>query len=146
MRQKAFAYVVRRARGRAELLAFRSPLAPGFEVPKGSVEPGERPEAAVLRELLEEAGLAAAIRLRLGAAVWRPPWGGRGEEQHFFWLEPAGAPPDRWAHEVSGDGADAGERYEWGWLPIDAALPGLLVQGAERMLGALLEALAAQPG
>ncbi|HEY1011810.1 MAG TPA: NUDIX domain-containing protein [Herpetosiphonaceae bacterium] len=142
MRQKVFAYVVRERGCRPELLVFRCPLEPGFEVPKGSIEPGERPEEAVLREVAEESGLAAAIRRSLGAAVWVPPWDAPAEEQHFFLLAPAGPAPDSWVHEVGGDGPDAGERYAFQWLALDGAPDSLLVQGAARMLGALRAALA----
>ncbi len=43
------------ARGR--LLVFRHPEDGNMQLPKGTIEPGESPEAAVRRELLEESGL-----------------------------------------------------------------------------------------
>lgn len=63
--------VLRDARGRI-LLARRTEgrdLAGLWEFPGGKVEPGEQPEAALVRELREELGIEAAV----GAAVVRVP-------------------------------------------------------------------------
>ena len=43
------------ARGR--LLVFRHPGDGNTQLPKGTIEPGESPEVAVRRELLEESGI-----------------------------------------------------------------------------------------
>ena len=43
------------ARGR--LLVFRHPGDGNMQLPKGTIEPGESPEVAVRRELLEESGI-----------------------------------------------------------------------------------------
>ena len=63
--------VIRDARGRI-LLARRTEgrdLAGLWEFPGGKVEPGEAPEAALVRELREELGISAAV----GASVIRVP-------------------------------------------------------------------------
>lgn len=61
-KRKAFAYVTRGRR----LLVFEHPFAPeaGIQVPAGTIELGEAPEVAVLREAHEETGLTG---LQLGA-------------------------------------------------------------------------------
>ena len=43
--------------GRGRLLVFHHPDDGGMQLPKGTVEPGESPEDAVRRELLEESGI-----------------------------------------------------------------------------------------
>ena len=63
--------VIRDARGRI-LLARRTEgrdLAGLWEFPGGKVEPGESPEAALVRELREELGIEASV----GAALIRVP-------------------------------------------------------------------------
>lgn len=55
--------------GTTELLVFRHPDA-GVQLPAGSVEPGEKLEAAALREVEEETGLLdARLVARLGTSV-----------------------------------------------------------------------------
>lgn len=53
---KVTAFVVRTAPGGAELLLFQHPYA-GIQIPAGTIEPGESPESAALREAAEETGL-----------------------------------------------------------------------------------------
>lgn len=54
--QKVTAFVTRMAAGKAELLLMEHPTA-GIQLPAGTVELGETPEAAVFREVKEETGL-----------------------------------------------------------------------------------------
>jgi len=54
--QKVTGFVIRNALEKAELLLFEHPNA-GVQIPAGTVNPGETPEKAVLREVWEETGL-----------------------------------------------------------------------------------------
>jgi ADP-ribose pyrophosphatase YjhB (NUDIX family) len=54
--EKVTAFVTRMVNGRRELLLFEHPYA-GIQIPVGTVEPGEAPEAATIRETHEETGL-----------------------------------------------------------------------------------------
>ena len=54
--EKVTAFVTRERNGVCELLLFRHPTA-GIQIPAGTVDDGETPEAAVMREVYEETGL-----------------------------------------------------------------------------------------
>jgi 8-oxo-dGTP pyrophosphatase MutT (NUDIX family) len=56
MEGKVTALVVRGSRPDTELLLFQHPYA-GIQLPAGTIEPGETPEAAAVREATEETGL-----------------------------------------------------------------------------------------
>jgi 8-oxo-dGTP pyrophosphatase MutT (NUDIX family) len=71
--EKVTAFVTRSTPGGEELLMFEHPYA-GFQIPAGTVEAGEAPEDAVLREAAEETGLLGFhLRAGLGSEDWRLP-------------------------------------------------------------------------
>ena len=77
---KACPVVLRSPQGKCEILAFCHPLA-GHQFVKGTVEAGETPAAAALRELYEEAGITAqtiTTKLESSKAIQS------GERWHFF--------------------------------------------------------------
>ena len=94
MRRVACA-VVRRGR---EVLAFRHPLA-GAQLVKGGIEPGETVEAAALRELVEEAGVAG--RGTRGLTIRDDIRD--GELWHLVEVE-TGPLPEAWVHRCADDG------------------------------------------
>jgi 8-oxo-dGTP pyrophosphatase MutT (NUDIX family) len=134
--------VVRRLRGRWHLAA----LCPGgktgvWALPKGNVGPGERPETAAEREVVEETGVQARLVQKLGDVRYVYTWKG---ERIFkivsFYLfryrsGRLGALSPEHAHEV----ADAR------WLPLSEA-PGLLSYGGERKMAQEAAALLAGDG
>src|SRR5262245_34921836 len=87
IKQKAFAYITQKNR----LLVFEHPRAPeaGIQVPAGTIEPGEPPEIAVMREAREETGLSG-LRLHkfLGTAERDMSDFGIAQihQRHFFQL------------------------------------------------------------
>ena len=91
---KAIAYVTRQsAAGGRELLVFEHRDYPeaGLQVPAGTVDAGETPEEAVLREVEEESGLIGCrIMSKLAAYDWPNPETGKMNERHVFHLS---APP-----------------------------------------------------
>jgi 8-oxo-dGTP pyrophosphatase MutT (NUDIX family) len=91
--------VVLRQRGGTEVLAFVHPLA-GRQLVKGSIEQGETIEAAGLRELREEAGIAAA---RAGGSLGSSSAISEGHTWYFLRVN---APdlPDAWVHHCADDG------------------------------------------
>lgn len=105
-RHRAYAYIVNSER----LLLFRHPEAPeaGIQVPAGTIEAGEEPATAVMREAHEETGLAGLELERFLIQDVRDmtAWG-VSELQHrwFYHLSLPGTPPDHWMHgEFAPDG------------------------------------------
>ena len=134
LQEKVFIYLTRVHESVSQLLVFESHDEPGFEVPKGAVEPGESLSQAEQRELLEEAGITAIrISKQLGSSRWQ------NEQQHFYLLEGGADLPEHFEHIVTGHGIDSGFRYRFQWLPIHANLTHRLVQGCDRFVGELLE-------
>jgi 8-oxo-dGTP pyrophosphatase MutT (NUDIX family) len=122
---RVVAYVTRERGGRRELLVFdhRDDREAGTQVPAGRLEPGENIEAALLRELEEEAGLSSA-RIVRKIGTWEPGMLPHGElyTNHAYEIEAPGA-PDAWEHVVFGDGDDAGLVFVYRWIPLAADAP-----------------------
>jgi 8-oxo-dGTP pyrophosphatase MutT (NUDIX family) len=122
---RVVAYVTRERDGRRELLVFdhRDYPEAGTQVPAGRLEAGEDIEAALLRELEEEAGLTQA-RIVHKIGTFEPGTLPHGEPytNHAFEIAAPGA-PDRWEHEVFGDGDDAGLVFVYRWIELTVDAP-----------------------
>jgi 8-oxo-dGTP pyrophosphatase MutT (NUDIX family) len=119
--QKACAYITR---GGSELLVFEGPDHDGIQIPKGTVEPGERPLEAAYREAVEESGVATFERLRhLVTDVWTRRESPPKRYVRSFYHAPVHEPRDAWTHTVTGTGEERGARFEFFWvdLPTDAS-------------------------
>ncbi|MFD1513360.1 NUDIX hydrolase [Halomarina rubra] len=117
--EKACAYITRED---GALLVFRSAEDDRLQVPKGTIEAGESPSNAVLREIEEESGLAAVgDTTHLATDVWNrrdsPP---KRYVRHFFHTT-VHEPRERWTHVVTGEGAERGMAFEYSWLDLPAA-------------------------
>ena len=140
---KVVAYIVRDVR----VAVFfhgddKSPLfESGLQVPAGTIEDGESPEQAVLREAVEETGLTAVRVLRyLGAAEYdMRPYADAGHNRHFFHLTVDGPVPEEWRHTERGGGKDTPREFRFSWLPIHRGH--VLAAGLGAMLGRLAEEL-----
>ena len=110
--RKACPIVLRPGDEGMHLLVFRHPLA-GTQLVKGTVEPGESPAHAAVRELREESGLHGQIELELG------PWdsGYRGQTWDLFLMRVDGDLPDAWEHNTVDD---RGHTFAFYWHPLDA--------------------------
>jgi 8-oxo-dGTP pyrophosphatase MutT (NUDIX family) len=134
------------ARGR--LLVFRHPEDGNMQLPKGTIEPGESPEVAVRRELLEESGIDYAGALQsLGTLERECEAGVEGNTDrhpqlwHLFLMRAEGRLPETFAHTATGSPEEEGLMFVFSWLePGDAigdfALP--YRQTIERVRAALL--------
>ncbi|MGH8448131.1 NUDIX hydrolase [Pseudomonas sp.] len=102
--------VVLRTRQSVEILAFEHPLA-GFQLVKGSIEPGETTAAAAIRELQEEAGIAGNVIRDLG--IWHAEI--TGQTWAFHQCQVSADLPDTWAHFAEDDG---GHWFHFFWYPL----------------------------
>jgi 8-oxo-dGTP pyrophosphatase MutT (NUDIX family) len=109
--RKVCPVVLRRRNGRAEILAFRHPTA-GLQLVKGSIEPGEDPARAALRELFEESGIEGAeVVLSLGAVRVTGP-----DQEWQVFVCSTGPLPDAWSHFTEDGG---GHAFSFFWHPLD---------------------------
>lgn len=103
-------------RGR-DLLVFTHKDSPesGVQVPAGGVRAGERLDAAARREVLEETGIAVSSITPLAVQT-------SNEDQLTVFVQATTATPlDRWVHNVSGTGEDAGMTFECAFVPFAKA-------------------------
>ena len=122
--RKVVGYVVRDR----QLLVFTHDALPmdvtGVQVPAGTIEEGEVPAAAVVREVLEETGLNARITRVLGIERY-DVWPSKPEvhERHFFQLAPLDERlPERWpAGESDPSGGGEAQRWSCHWIPLEQA-------------------------
>jgi 8-oxo-dGTP pyrophosphatase MutT (NUDIX family) len=125
-KRKVLAYITKGHK----LLVFRHTDYPqaGIQVPAGSIEDGESPEAAVMREAFEETGLENLRVLSfLGTDQRDLRDHGRDEIQQrfFFHLVCDGECADAWSHvELNPDGVYKEFRFDLSWAAL-ADLPEL---------------------
>ena len=120
-REKVVCYAVHKER----LLVFRHLDEPwdesGLQVPAGSIEPGESPEAAALREATEETGLAGLHVVRkVGETEYdMRPYRPETHHRHVFLMSVMGEPPSRWVSgESDPDDGTGTKRFECYWIPL----------------------------
>lgn len=131
---KALAYITRGNK----LLVFRHLDYPdsGIQVPGGTIQPGERPEEAVLREAQEESGLDWFSEPELlGTADFDQGVFGKDElhHRHFFHLCYDGPEVANWRHDETdpSDGTPGPIRLEFYWVDLQREVPELVAdQGA----------------
>ncbi|MGH2506252.1 MAG: GNAT family N-acetyltransferase [Ktedonobacteraceae bacterium] len=129
-----------------KLLVFSHPHAPeaGIQVPAGTVEVGESPEQAVLREAFEETGLTGLILAGfLGEQEYDMADFGRDEihQRFFYHLRYEGEPPAIWQHEerFTSDGSGP-HLFEFFWATLPHDMPSLIADH-DLMLPQLLKQL-----
>ena len=105
---KAVPVLLRGTGAAAEILAFRHPLA-GLQLVKGSIEVGESPQDAALRELAEESGLHKPMVIR-DLGIWSS--GYEGQVWHFQEVQCSGTLPETWEHFTQDGG---GQVFHFFW-------------------------------
>ena len=119
LKQKVYAYITHGDR----LLIFSHLDFPeaGLQVPGGTMEEGEDPADAVMREAFEETGLTN-LRLNAFLGEYNDALHESCEIQRrrFYHLICDDEPPERWQHfEMNpSDGSPAPIRFEFFWVPV----------------------------
>lgn len=140
--KKVVCYVVHESR----LLVFRHDSiaieVAGIQVPAGSIEDGEEPEAAAVREVFEETGGEAEVVRFLGRELYDITPARREVADRFFFELAPRRPVDISAHWPAADTRPAGEgdwASEWTcwWMPIEHAH--VLVAGFGAKVGEMFE-------
>ena len=115
--RKATAVVLRGPADAREVLVFEHPLEGGgsmTQLPAGTVEPGESPEAGVVRELWEETGVeAAGPRL---AATLEEVVEGQQRRRWVFIVDAPDGLEEEWSYRC-----DCGAQTRCYWLPLGLA-------------------------
>ncbi len=123
IRRQAFAYITHGGR----LLVFRHVDFPeaGIQVPAGTLEEGESPEEAALREAREETGLESLeVRAFLGQRDFA--WKDLVFHRWFYHLACTSTPPERWHHDERHAADGSGPiRFELFWAQLPDGVPPL---------------------
>ena len=126
--RKVIAYITREHEGRTQLLVFTHPHSPeaGLQVPAGTVEQGEEPEAAVLREAVEETGLGNLQLVgKLGVFDYFNPKTEIANERHVFHLRLEGDSAETWEWLETGGGSvpdSEGHLFAFYWVDLGAPI------------------------
>ncbi len=140
-RHRAYAYITHAQR----LLLFTHPRSPeaGIQVPAGSVEEGEDPADAALREAFEETGLSGLKLVRFLAQDTRDMRDCGSDELQYRWfyhLRCETTPPETWSHgEFAKDGSVI-YPFDFFWAGLPDDMP-KLVANYDDMLPQLLASL-----
>jgi len=111
--QKAVPIVIRRRKS-LEVLSFRHPFA-GSQLVKGTIEVGEEPESAALRELAEESGIReATVERELGRMAFPEI----GQDWHFYLCRVACSLAEEWTFFTQDDG---GHLFQFFWHGLETA-------------------------
>ena len=126
IRHRAYAYITNGSR----LLLFTQPGAPeaGIQLPAGTIEPGENPQVAAMREAKEETGLTGLRYEQFLARDSRDMRDcGRDELQHrwFFHLSVGGPTEETWRHGEFAEDGSLIHPFDFFWAEI-RALPELV--------------------
>ena len=89
----------------------------GIQVPGGTVEPHETPEAGARREAFEESGLDDFAATRFLATDVRT-FPTEREARFFYQLEVRPPTPETWSHTVSDGELDRGMVFRYRWLSV----------------------------
>jgi 8-oxo-dGTP pyrophosphatase MutT (NUDIX family) len=131
-KDKVVAYITHGDR----LLIFEQPYAPsdaGIQVPAGTVEPGEDPDLAVLREAFEESGLSGLEFVSfLGEHHFDARPFGKSEihRRRIYHLRCTVETPETWDHEETDPhgGADHQLILRFRWVRIPDEIPNLAAE------------------
>lgn len=122
--EKVLAYIIRSRGTTTEFLVHihRDFPEAGIQVPAGTIDEGESPEQALLREIAEESGLAELeIVRKIGVFDYFAAHSGQYHRRHVFELSPKDEIPEQWDHIVTSGEADAGLIFRYFWMDVARA-------------------------
>lgn len=129
--RQAGAITFRPAEGGPEVLLIRSSSGRHRIFPKGTIEPGETPEQAAVRELREEGGVVGQVVGHAGTVVLGAPRGGAEVAYFLVRAEPGPKGAGRDA-DAAADAAEPGRDPRW--VRLDRAAERLSHQSARSLL------------
>lgn len=123
-KNKVLAYIYREVNHHKEILVFDHVdfLEAGTQVVGGTVEVGEDLREALLREILEEAGLVFHIVdvHPIGQTVYHRQDREEKNDRHYFMIEGSHL-DEEWIHQVDSSGEDNNLKFHFFWIRIEAA-------------------------
>lgn len=136
---------------RGRLLVFHHPEDRGMQLPKGTIEPGESPEDAVRRELLEESGIDYTGELvPLGTMDRYCEAGVEGNKHrhpqlwHLFLMRSSSTLPETFDHVAMGSPEEDGLVFSYSWLTHEAPLEAF-AEPYVRVISRVRQLLQAEP-
>ncbi|WP_103976328.1 NUDIX domain-containing protein, partial [Lysinibacillus sphaericus] len=100
--EKAFGYITRKYDDRIQVLVFeQNTEGAGIQIPKGTIEDGETPLEAVIREMVEETGLTNLEVQGLIAQDYAEHYSGALQKRYFFHLT-SNELQHTWQHNPTG--------------------------------------------
>jgi 8-oxo-dGTP pyrophosphatase MutT (NUDIX family) len=124
-RVRATSYITRQTSHGQQLLVFNYPSAPkeGTHLPGGGVEPGERPDAAAIREAIEETGIQGHLELQGVVGVQQTTYDTGAPCISVYFHLITDETRDAWTHTMVGDpdAWDTGLEIQCRFLPLAEA-------------------------
>ncbi|MBN8211177.1 NUDIX domain-containing protein [Bacillus sp. NTK071] len=114
--KKAYGYVTRQKEGKTQVLVFQHSIAEaGIQIPKGTVQPGEPTQHAVVREMEEETGLRNFhVEQLLAEDLWKNDDG--VIHNRFFYKITVSNVPDEWGYKPTGGEEEEGLTFHFFWI------------------------------
>jgi 8-oxo-dGTP pyrophosphatase MutT (NUDIX family) len=126
-RIRATSYITRTTPDGPQLLVFDYPSQPeaGTHLPGGGVESGERPDAAAIREAIEETGIASHLKLCGVIGVQQGTYNTGDPYISIYFHLASGETRDAWKHTMIGDDDawDTGLEVSCRFVPLGDAAP-----------------------
>ncbi|MYL18806.1 NUDIX domain-containing protein [Halobacillus litoralis] len=113
---KVYGYITRFYKEKPQVLVFQHSVPEaGIQIPKGTVNPGEDPLHAVVREMVEETGLNSVYVEKLLAVDTWINEDGKPHKRCFYQLHTPEV-KGSWLHEPSGGGEEKGLTFHFFWI------------------------------